>query len=144
MHPRGSSLGARRLGRIRISVGVAFAGLLALVAGCDHASSPGSAGNVRVTKCGTGKTAAGVPVKVEVTRGSTTCTTALAIEKAYADAIRSGRAPGNGGRGPVKVNGWTCHGFATPKGLKTGFASECDLGGSTILAILMLPQSPSS
>lgn len=145
MHPHGSSVGACRLGRTRAGIAVALAGLLALVAGCGPGvASPGSANNVSATKCGTGKTAADVPVKIEVIRGNTTCATALTIERAYADAIRSGRAPGNGGGGPVQVKGWTCHGFATPKVLKTGYASECRLGGNTILAILMLTQSPSS
>ncbi len=51
-------------------------------------------------KCGAGKTAAGVPVLVEVGQGPVGCATAMKIERAYAAALASGRAPGNGGGGP--------------------------------------------
>jgi hypothetical protein len=120
---------------------IAVTALVALaVAGCSHAAAPrpsaSAATGATVTKCGQAKTAANVPVDVEVVAGHSSCGTALAIEQDYAKAIRSGRAPGNGGGGPVKIKGWTCQGFATPIVLQTGKASKCVLGGSEILAIL--------
>lgn len=122
--------------------------LLTLAAGCGPATAPSpnasSATGAKVVKCGRDKTAAQVPVLVEVTRGSVSCRTALTIEHAYAQAIRSGRAPGNGGGGPVKIRGWTCQGFATPIVDQTGKASECVLGGNEILEILALPAPSSS
>jgi hypothetical protein len=107
--------------------------LVAAAAGCSHAPAKPKAS---VTACGTSKTAANVPIRVEVTSGSVSCATALSVEQKYADAIRSGLEPGNGGGGPVKVNGWTCQGYATPVVLHTGKASKCVKGGTEILAIL--------
>jgi hypothetical protein len=83
-------------------------------------------------------------VKVEVARGNIACGTAKAVELAYAKAIRSGLAPGNGGGGPVKVMGWTCQGFATPIVLQTGKASKCTRVGSEILEILPPLPSPAA
>jgi hypothetical protein len=109
--------------------------VLALATGCGGASSakPPAA---KVTSCGQSKTAANVPVHIEIVKGQFTCQTALAIEHKYASAIRSGHAPGNGGGGPVKINGWTCQGFSTPVVLHTGKASKCIKGADEILAIL--------
>src|SRR5260370_40033276 len=78
-------------------------------------------------------TGAAVPDKVEAIKGQIACATAMAVERAYAAAIRSGRAPGNGGGGPVKIRGWTCQGFAPPLVLQTGKASQCVRGGTEIL-----------
>lgn len=103
--------------------------------GAGHASGSASAG-AYVAFCGTARTAAQVPVRVEVARGHVPCRTAQAIELAYAKAIRSGLAPGNGGGGPVKVRGWTCQGFATPVVLHTGKASRCTHGSAEILEVL--------
>ncbi len=50
-----------------------------------------------------------------------------------------GKAPGNGGGGPVTVNGWTCQGFPTPELLKTGKTSKCVKAGIEILAVLKTP-----
>jgi hypothetical protein len=108
--------------------------LLTVTAGC---TSPSSAkGTLAVTDCGLARTAANVPVHVEVVMGHLSCSTALSVEKKYASAIRSGLAPGNGGGGPVKVSGWTCEGYATPVVLHTGKASKCVDGSDEILAIL--------
>jgi hypothetical protein len=96
-----------------------------------------------IASCGTARTAAHVPVRVEVARGHVACGTAQAVELAYAKAIRSGRAPGNGGGGPVKVNGWTCQGFATPVVLHTGKASKCTHDSDEILEVLMPLPAPS-
>ena len=98
-------------------------------------------------KCGTGKTAAGVPVTVEVGQGEVACPAAMKIEHAYSAALASGHAPGNGGGGPVSVRGWVCTGYDTPQILRTGDASKCSKGTSQIFAVLAMPSgspSPSS
>jgi hypothetical protein len=92
-----------------------------------------------MASCGTTKTAANVPVHIQVARGQVSCTTALAIEREYAKAILSGQVPGTGGGAPVHVRGWICQGFATPVVLKTGQASKCVQGADEILAILPAP-----
>lgn len=116
--------------------------LTLLAAGCGSARQPeqgSSPSTARAVSCGQGKTAADVPVNVQVDRGHTSCATALAVMNAYARAVQQGLAPGNGGGGPVKVQGWTCQGFDTPTVLKTGDASKCDKAGSEILAVLPSP-----
>jgi hypothetical protein len=112
---------------------VLIALLLAVAVGCTSAPAKTKS---KVTACGTTKTAANVPIHVEVTSGHISCASALTIERKYAQAIRAGLAPGNGGGGPVKVNGWTCQGYATPVVLHTGKASKCVKDGTEILAIL--------
>ena len=111
------------------------AGTLALAA-CGQSAPPGAA---RATDCGPSHTAAKVPIEVAVEQGQVSCTTALAIESDYAKAIVAGKAPGNGGGGPVTVNGWTCQGFPTPELLKTGKTSKCVKDGTEILATLKAP-----
>jgi hypothetical protein len=106
------------------------------LAGCGHASPANSA---TVKNCGTSRTAANVPIEVEVNHGQVSCAVALTVEASYAKAIVDGKAPGNGGGGPVPVNGWTCQGFPTPELLKTGDASKCARDGTEILAILKTP-----
>jgi hypothetical protein len=145
MHPRRSSGRARRLARARIGGSFWLAVLvMAAAAGCGNSAAQGPATRTRVTACGTAKTAAAVPVRVEVIRGQLACTTARAIERAYAEAVRSGQAPGNGGGGPVKIRGWTCQGFATPVVLQTGKASKCVRDGIEILEVLPPVPSPSA
>jgi hypothetical protein len=147
--PRGSSREARLAGCARALVtGVVAAAITAAAAACGtthvgaHSSRSAPAGSF-VASCGTARTAAQVPVRVEVARGHVPCATAKAVELAYAKAIRLGRAPGNGGGGPVKIMGWTCQGFATPVVLHTGKASKCTHDSSEILEILP-PPSPSA
>jgi hypothetical protein len=143
MHPRGPVGRAGGQACIRTGRIVTLVLLLtAAAAGCSHSGSP-PPGAATVTSCGTAKTAADVPVKVEVARGHVPCRTAKTVEADYASAIRSGKAPGNGGGGPVKVKGWTCQGFATPIVLHTGKASKCVRDGDEILEILPPPASPS-
>jgi hypothetical protein len=92
-----------------------------------------------VQDCGTTRTAANVPVEIEVDRGQVTCSAAMQVEASYARAIVRGEAPGNGGGGPVRVSGWTCQGLATPELLKTGETSRCARDGREIVAILKGP-----
>jgi len=103
------------------------------LAGCAAGSKPAAA---VIEDCGTSRTAANVPVEVEVDRGQVACSQALAVEANYAKAIVAGLAPGNGGGGPVQVNGWTCQGLDTPQLLKTGETSKCAKDGREIVAIL--------
>jgi hypothetical protein len=95
-------------------------------------------------RCGTGKTAAGVPVLVEIGQGPLGCPAAMKIERDYASALASGRAPGNGGGGPVTIEGWVCQGFNTPQILRTGDTSRCSKGPSEILAVLAMPPGSAS
>src|SRR5258708_40038124 len=117
MHPRRPSGRACRLARARIGrLGWLAVLVTVAAAGCANsgAAHPGPATKARVTPCGTAKTAAAVPVKVEVIKGQIACAAAMAVERAYAAAIRSGRAPGNGGGRPGQIKGRTRPGFATP------------------------------
>ena len=124
---------------------IAVAALLTMAAGCgSSAAKPGaaakrSATGTGVTSCGTTRTAADVPVHIQITRGQVSCATALTVERDYAKAILSGQVPGTGGGAPVRVQGWVCQGFATPVVLKTGQASKCVQGSNEILAILPAP-----
>jgi hypothetical protein len=113
---------------------VIMVGTLAL-AGCGQSAGA----KARATDCGTSHTAAKVPIEVAVEQGGISCATALAVESDYAKAIVAGKAPGNGGGGPVTVNGWTCQGFPTPELLKTGKTSKCVKDGTEIIATLKVP-----
>jgi hypothetical protein len=88
--------------------------------------------------CGTTRTSAGVPVEIEIEHGPVPCRAALAVERAYARAIASGKVPGNGGGAPVRIQGWVCKGFTTPEVLATGHASMCGKGAAQIVAVLKL------
>ena len=136
--------------RSRAVAAVVLAVLTASAAtGCGGAqvnsSGPGSpggrpsAGGFTGTPCGTVRTAAGVPVEIDVERGSAACREALAVERAYTRAIVSGKVRGNGGGAPVTIKGWVCQGYATPQVLATGRASACRKNGMEILAILPAP-----
>jgi hypothetical protein len=122
------------------------------VAGCGASpgkqtttAAGGSSGpSVPATRCGTVRTAAGVPVDVEVT-GQATCQEAMTVERDYTRALASGKVPGNGGGAPVTIHGWVCQGYDTPQVLATGRASACRKHGLQILAVLPSPSpSPSS
>lgn len=112
-----------------------FALVLTFAVGCGGSSSK-STTTAKAISCGQAKTAANVPIHIEIVKGQLSCQTALAVEKKYDEAVRSGHAPGNGGGGPIKIDGWTCQGFSTPIVLHTGKASKCVKGGDEILAIL--------
>lgn len=127
---------------------------LAVLAGCGTsgaapfvASSPGAQSPMPAAtgrECGRGKTAAGVPVLVEIAHGPVSCPTALKVERAYARALASGQAPGNGGGGPITVQGWVCSGFDTPEILRTGDTSKCTKGAAEVLAVLPSPPATAS
>jgi len=125
------------------------------VAGCG--ASPGKPGTTAAgggsgpttasgpaARCGTVRTAAGVPVDVEVS-GQAPCAEAITVERDYTRALASGKVPGNGGGAPVHIHGWVCQGYDTPQVLATGRASACRKQGMQILAVLPSPgASPSS
>lgn len=137
------------VGRSR-PVAAPVAALLALgaVAGCSGkpaaATTSTSGGDSSAIRCGTGHTAAGVPVEIEVSHGPVTCQVALSVEHGYARAFSSGKVPGNGGGAPVHIRGWVCQGFNTPEVLSSGRASACHKGGAEILAVLPTPSATAS
>jgi hypothetical protein len=134
MHVRRTGGASPRLaGSLSLAV-VLVAGTFAL-AGCGGAKSNAAS----IQDCGTSRTAANVPVRVEIYRGTVACSVALTVETTYAKAVADGDAPGNGGGGPVSVSGWTCEGFPTPEVLKTGDTSKCTKKGTEILEILKTP-----
>jgi hypothetical protein len=109
--------------------------------GSQH--SGGSPAAAPVAQCGKARTAAGVPVEIDVQKGSAGCGTALAVERAYTHAVASGKVADNGGAA-VTIHGWVCQVFNTPKVLATGQASACHKNGTEILAILPTPSASSS
>jgi hypothetical protein len=127
--------GTRRFGTAACLGTAVMISVLALSA-CSNAKTGARAA---ARQCGTSHTAAGVPVTVQVNAGNMSCAAALTIEKDYAQAIDQGKAPGNGGGGPVPIDGWTCQGFPTPVVLKTGDTSKCVKGSTEILATLSTP-----
>ncbi len=124
-------LGSLTRDPLRLGVVVGVGVLALLLAGCGGAPKAASP-----QACGAGRTAANVPVEIEVNRGQVSCAVALTVEKSYAAAIVAGHAPGNGGGGPITVSGWKCQGFATPEELKTGDVSKCVKDSVQIVAIL--------
>ena len=125
---------------MRRALAILFGLAACLVTGCSSASATARAG----ATCGSTHTAAGVPVVIKVAKGSVNCRTAMQVESEYAARIRDGQVPGNGGGAPVVVSGWTCQGFTTPEVLSTGNASQCHSGGTTILAVLAVPNATST
>jgi hypothetical protein len=135
------------------ALAVALTGAM-LVAGCATGGSTpaggespgtGTAGSSGpMTPCGTTRTAAGVPVNIEIAHGTVACAAALAVERQYARALASGKVPGNGGGAPAKVQGWICRGFNTPQVLATGHTSTCSKGGTQIVAVLAMPTPSAS
>jgi hypothetical protein len=121
--------GPRLLGALAVGAALLAGGL----AGCGPGAAAGAGPG---TSCGTTRTAADVPVQIDVTRGTVDCGTAMRIENQYAAVIRAGQDPGNGGGAPVEVNGWTCQGYPTPEVLSTGDASQCHTASAAIVAVL--------
>jgi hypothetical protein len=94
-----------------------------------------SASSAPAIHCGRAKTAAGVPVDVEIV-GHASCHDAMTVERGYSRALASGKVPGNGGGAPVSIQGWICQGYDTPQVLATGRASACRKHGAQIVAVL--------
>jgi hypothetical protein len=113
-------------------LGAAVACGAGLLSGC-------TASHTGASTCGTTRTAAGVPVTIEVTKGNVGCSTALSIETRYAALIKDGDVSGTGGGAPVAVSGWTCQGYSTPEILQTGDTSQCHTASAQILAVLPVP-----
>ena len=136
-----------------VAVSVLAALAASAVAACGSApgkppasAGPGvSASSAPAIRCGRVRTAAGVPVDVEIV-GHATCHAAMSVERDYSRALASGKVPGNGGGAPVSIQGWICKGYDTPQLLKTGRASACRKHGSQILAVLpsISPSPPTS
>jgi hypothetical protein len=138
-----------------VAVSVLAALAASIVSGCGDApgkqsttaaGGPGaSASSAPAIRCGRARTAAGVPVDVEIV-GHASCHDALTVERAYSRALASGKVLGNGGGAPVAIQGWICQGYDTPQVLATGRASACRKHGSQILAVLpsISPSPPSS
>jgi len=136
-----------------VAVSVLAALAASAVAACGSAPGkppasvgPGvSASSAPAIRCGRVRTAAGVPVDVEIV-GHATCHAAMSVERDYSRALASGKVPGNGGGAPVSIQGWICKGYDTPQVLKTGRASACRKHGSQILAVLpsISPSPPAS
>jgi hypothetical protein len=135
---------------------LAAAGLALLITGCG--ASPGARGGPprvpgqplatqlpppRAT-CGTTRTAVNVPVIIEVEKGAAACSLAMRVQEDYTEQVRAGRVRGTGGGAPVRVDGWTCQGQATPTIVRTGEASQCHRGGTEIVAVLDLQATPTA
>lgn len=134
---RPAALRGGALGLAALALALAAAGCGGGGKGQGTAAAPSASASTKaLPSCGTTKTAANVPVTIEVHRGKVDCQEAMSVERKYAAAIESGKEPGNGGGGPVKIDGWTCRGFATPVVLRTGNASKCEKGTLEILAVL--------
>lgn len=132
----------------------ALAALAGCVTGCGasarlQSGSAGASGGSAASQlappratCGTARTAANVPVIIEVEKGTAACSLAMRIQRGYTALVRAGRVPGNGGGAPVQVDGWTCQGEDTPTIVQTGEASSCRKGGTEIIAVLNLQSQP--
>ncbi|MBO0832485.1 MAG: hypothetical protein J2P28_16305 [Actinobacteria bacterium] len=111
------------------------------LAGCSTAK-PSAA---TVHDCGATRSAANVPIEVEVDRGQVPCSMAMQVEAGYAKAIVNGQVQTNGGEAPATINGWACKSLDTPEMLKTGVTSRCVKKGLEIVAILKVASpGPSS
>src|SRR5258708_2618515 len=97
--------------------------LLALTAGCGSPAGNSAGTSIAATRCGMTRTAANVPVNIQVEHGQVSCATALTVERDYARLIAAGKAPGNGGGGPVPIPGWPRPGVPTPPVLNTAQAA---------------------
>ena len=142
MHPRWSPRDAslRLPVPLRLALLITAVGLAAAACGpSGHTTAGGGTHKPKVTECGTARTPANVPVKVEITKGQVGCSAAMTVEHDYRRAILDGKGPGAGGGGPVKVGSWLCRVYPTPQVLKTGYASRCTRDGAEILAVLPTP-----
>jgi UDP-N-acetylenolpyruvoylglucosamine reductase len=125
---------------------MAAAGCSSSGGGPRHLAAAPSASQLAppLTTCSTSHTAAGVPVIVEIEKGSASCQLAMHIQNGYTGLVTAGRVPGNGGGAPVQVDGWTCQGTDTTTTVQTGEASECHKGTTEIVAVLKLQSTSGS
>jgi hypothetical protein len=136
-HRRRARHGSAALAALRLGAVLAVSALA--ITACSSHPAVRASSSVTKKQCGTSRSAINVPVTVEIDRGAVSCSLAMSVEHDYAKAIQDGKAPGNGGGGPVSIDGWTCSGFPTPQVLKTGDASKCVKSGTEILATLSTP-----
>jgi hypothetical protein len=124
---------------------IAVLAAMTLAAGCGSASAHAARVGSRTSSesaartggsCGNSFTAGHVPIVLKVDSGTVPCPQAQQVESGYNQDIVTGKAQGNGGGGPVKVNGWTCEGFPTPRILRTGQVSRCSSGAGEFDAVL--------
>ena len=141
---RRSRLAAAALAALAALAGLAGCGTAAGARPSANASGGLTAGQLAPPRaiCGTARTAANVPVIIEVEKGSAACPLAMRIQRGYTALVRAGKVPGNGGGAPVRVDGWTCKGEDTPVIVQTGEASSCRKGGTEIIAVLNLQGEP--
>ena len=132
---------SRSLGRAALPATAVGLGI-GLLAACGTPNTAHTSSASRT--CGTTRTAANVPVIIQVSRGPVPCATALRVESSYTAMIQAGKVHGNGGGAPVKVSGWTCQGFPTPEVLKTGVTSACRANGTEVFEILPPPSATSA
>lgn len=128
-------------GGLAIATGIFAAGVLS--AGCSTTATSGTT-RAGAASCGTTRTGADVAVIIKVAKGDVSCSTAMSVEQDYATDIKKGDVRGTGGGAPIEIDGWSCEGYATPKVLSTGDASECHTGSSEILAVLASDATTSS
>lgn len=127
---------SRRTRPVAASVAAVLAiGTLTCCTACARSkgSDPGA---IPVIRCGATSTAVGVPVDINVERGSVPCKVALTVERNYSRAVAAGKVRGNGGGSPVTIDGWTCQGYDTPVVDRTGNTSACKKDSQEILAVL--------
>lgn len=72
-----------------------------------HSASPAKKLAGPGDRCGT-VTLSGDRFRLTVRKGRVDCGDARSTFRTYLTKLRSGKAPGNGGGGPVHVRGWTC------------------------------------
>jgi hypothetical protein len=118
-----------------MAAALTLAAALGVVACSSAAPVPAGAAG---TSCGTTKTAAGVPVTIDVAKGTVNCATVLRVEAGYAAAIEDGELRGNGGGAPVTVDGWSCASYSAVQAERTGDASECHTANAEVVAVLSL------
>jgi hypothetical protein len=119
--------------RLRTVIGALSAGLAlgAAGVGCANAEAAHVDAQTSPTKGGTVRTAGGATATVTVTHGTAGCATVKHVLTRYYADLASGRAPGIGGGGPVKVGKWTC-----VSGPATSPGTTCKSGDVTAKATI--------
>lgn len=114
---------------------VALGAAVAPLSACGTSPGAESTGSASVagpgTVCGDIRTAAGYPATERIVRGQVSCADVTHVFTDYYAALGAGRAPGNGGGGPVRVDGWVCE--STPA-TASDPTTTCDRGADEITA----------